>query len=183
MSRVTVEQIKSTSELAKVMELWDFCKHIPEYETNGFVWPKKLMDAALLNSLKDALDEIHEQESYNPEALKEGRVPQEVWWVRDENGKLIGMAKLRFVLTPALLRHGGHIGLGLIEKARDQGYGKELLPMLIDKCHEHGLLDILMTAEVNNLAGRGLIAKAGGWQFDIINHGGKQLVRYWIRPD
>lgn len=180
MSRVTVEQIRSTSELARVMELWDFCRSIPEYETNGFVWPKTLMDARYINELKDALDALEHQEGYDLGALKEGRVPQEIWWARDENHKLIGMAKLRFVLTPGLLRLGGHIGLGLIAEARHKGYGTELLPMLLEKCREHGLRDMLLTANSANKASRGLIEKCGGGLFDIVDLGDRREARYWI---
>ncbi len=180
MSRVTLEQIRSWSDIATVWEMWEFCKRLPEYETNGFVWPKTLMDARDINGLKDALDALERRESYDLGALKEGRVPQEIWWARDENGKLIGVAHLRFLLTPGLLRLGGHIGLGLIAEARHKGYGTELLPMLLEKCQEHELRDVLLTANSANKASRGLIEKCGGRLFDIVDLGDRREARYWI---
>lgn len=180
MSRVTLEQIMSWSDITKVWEMWEFCKKLPEYETNGFVWPKTLMDARDINNLKDALDALERQESYDLDALKEGRVPQEIWWARNESGELIGVAKLRFVLTPGLLRLGGHIGLGLIAETRHKGYGTELLPMLLEKCREHGLRDVLLTANSANKASRGLIEKCGGRLFDVVDLGDRTEARYWI---
>lgn len=97
--------------------------------------------------------------------LPEGRVPQTTYWLYDD-GMPVGMCKLRTVLTPALLKRGGHIGYAIAPFARGKGYGKEQLRLILMEAKKHGLTRVLITARNHNkasirvaLANGGLIEK------------------------
>lgn len=97
------------------------------------------------------------------------------------DGKYVGIAKIRYLLTPFTLTTGGHIGYGLVEAHRGRGYGTVALGLLIGECRKNGLLDVLITANPNNFPSRRVVEKNGGRFWDIIERSdGTKAVRYWI---
>lgn len=64
--------------------------------------------------------------------LKPGYVP-ETWFILWDDGRAVGLFKLRHYLNDALRNGGGHIGYGIRRGERGKGYGTRGLAMMIEK--------------------------------------------------
>ncbi len=93
--------------------------------------------------------------------LEEGRVPQIIYWLYDD-GRPVGMCKLRTQLTEALRNGGGNIGYAVASFARGKGYGKEQLRLLLEEAKKAGLDKVLITARNYNKASIGVALANGG---------------------
>lgn len=182
MSKCTIRKFTMPMDEAELERQMAFFGKLTELDTNGFGWPQSLATAKTADGYRTAMKRILAKEDYDLDDLRErGYVPQQYWWILNENGEYIGIAKLRYVLTPEMLRRGGHIGYGLAEEYRGKGYGTAGLKLLLEECKRNGLKDVLLTAFPNNFASRRIIEKNGGQLWDIIERDdGTKSVRYWI---
>ena len=64
--------------------------------------------------------------------LKPGYVP-DTWYLLWDDGKAVGLFKLRHYLNETLRNGGGHIGYGVRKGFRGRGYGTRGLAMMIEK--------------------------------------------------
>ena len=53
-------------------------------------------------------------------------------YILEDNGLYVGIFKLRHYLNDALRSGAGHIGFGIVEKYRNQGYASKGLGLMID---------------------------------------------------
>lgn len=182
MPKCTIEKFNPNVDGEALATQFAFCKALTEPTTNGFEWPTVLMSAADLEEFREGLRQLAAKEEYDLDDLRErGFVPQQYWWIKDEQGVPIGVAKIRYVLTPVMLRHGGHVGFGLAEGSRGQGYGTAGLALVIEECRRNGLTDILFTINPNNIASRRIVEKNGGQLWDIIHREKNgDCARYWV---
>ena len=79
------------------------------------------------------------------------KVPSTIFWLF-ENGKPVGMGKVRHFLTDALREHGGNVGYAIRPAARNRGLGKKLLALLKDECKEIGVDQMLLTIQNHNIS-------------------------------
>lgn len=177
-----IRKIDHTCAREEVDLLYDFCRKLTEIETNGFGWPIALMAATSINEFLHMLAERKKQECFNLQNLRRGFVPQELWWILDDSG-IIGLSKLRWILTPSLLRLGGHIGIGLIPEARGKGCGTSALELVMGRAFlDHDLEEVLLTTHVSNSASRHMVEKCGGELWDVITlPSGQEEARYWAK--
>lgn len=89
------------------------------------------------------------------------RVPHATYWLYAD-GKPVGTGKLRYFLTDALRQCGGHIGYGIAPDARGQGYGTELLRLMLQEAAKRGIDRALVTVNNNNPASIRVALKCGG---------------------
>jgi len=97
-------------------------------------------------------------------------------------GQIVGRLSIRHNLNDFLERFGGHIGYGVVENYRLQGYGTEMLKQALPICSLLGIKEILITCDVNNLGSQKIIEKCGG-VFENIAYDSQlkiQKRRYWI---
>lgn len=178
---VELIKIGADASIADAMKAYEFCRNLFEYSTNGFCWPVGLINAPNVGEFQKRLEELNDKEKLNLERLQQGCVPQETWWVMNEAHDLIGIVKLRYLLTPKLLQEGGHIGYGLSPENRGKGYGTAVLEAALKKCREHGLREALVTAHDHNWPSRRVIEKCGGELWDFVkSDDGLKHARYWI---
>ena len=78
------------------------------------------------------------------------KVPQTTFWLL-ENGRPVGMGKVRHLLTDALREHGGNVGYAIRPSARDRGLGKAFVALLVDECRKMGVPQVLLTIQNHNL--------------------------------
>lgn len=181
---VRLKKTPSTAMVAEIMKLRQFLDSISRYTENGFEWPKAMMDARNLDMLREQLEILEAKKRPLPEELARNYVPQEVFWIHNDSDDIIGMLKIRALLTPALLREGGHIGCGIVPQYRGKGYATEALQEAVRYCiKHHNLHDILLTVRSDNVASRRMVEKACGTLWDTIdspNQTGIEICRYWI---
>ena len=144
----------------------EYLRKIP-YNENGFYNPAEPEDLVDETTFKNWLNQrILESKGEN---LKEGYVPQTIYWVMDQD-EIVGIGKMRHYLNEKLLEHGGHIGLGISSACRSKGIGTEALKLLLAKADSIGIEEVLLTNNEDNYASRRIVEKCGG-VLECINDG------------
>lgn len=151
-------------------DVYEMLQKLPEDE-NGFT---NIFYGLKFEEFKAKL--IKEDNSSKSIGLKEGYVPQTIFWCYHE-GKPIGMVKIRHYLTDALREHGGHIGYSLIPEARGKGLGTELLRLGLEEARELGIKEVLATCRANNIPSRKAIERNGG---ELSKETAEDAI-YWIK--
>ena len=119
----------------------------------------------------------------DPATVPEGRVPSTQYvYVREEDGKIVGMIDVRHVLNDYLAKYGGHIGYSVAPDERRKGYAAGMLGAVLPKCRERGIDRVLITCIRGNEGSRRTILKNGGVYESTVYEPdeGVELERYWI---
>lgn len=113
--------------------------------------------------------------------LQKGHVPQTTFW-SIEDGKVIGVIRIRHSLTPALKAVGGHIGYQIRPSRRRKGYGTRQCALSLDVVREWGWEKVLITCDDDNIGSARIIEANGGILWDVHQPEGepKPIRRYWI---
>lgn len=141
--------------LADGREMYDLLQRIGGNE-NGFVNPVNGMDYAEFPAWLQRQDEIA-----RGEGLEDWMVPSVTYWLM-ENGKPIGIGRLRLRLTDALRHIGGNIGYAIDPLRRSRGCGKTLLKLLLEEAHRREIGELLVTIYPDNTASRRVAEGCGG---------------------
>ena len=137
-------------------DVFRMLKAIPA-EENGFMNPA----AALTAEEFPAWLASRAQEAERTDIADGWRVPQAIYWLYAD-GKPVGMGKLRYFLTDALRRGGGHIGYAILPEERGQGHGTRLLAGILHEAALRGIDQALVTVNNNNPASIRVAMKCGG---------------------
>ena len=111
-------------------------------------------------------------------------VPSYDFFAVDE-GKFIGIIRIRIKLTDSLMKYGGHIGYAVNPKYWNMGYGKEILRLGLTQ-YKHLIEEdkILLTCDDDNIASYKIIEANGGILENKIENevSGERFLtrRYWI---
>ena len=119
----------------------------------------------------------------DPETAAPGKVPATQYlFVREEDGKLVGMLQIRHYLNEHLEKFGGHIGYSVAPDERRKGYASQMLAQALPKCRELGIDKVLITCFRGNEGSRRTILKNGGVYEGTVYEPdeGEYLERYWI---
>ena len=120
---------------------------------------------------------IRQEENAKKTEIEDGwRVPQAVFWLYVD-GHPVGMGKLRYFLTDALRKAGGHIGYAIAPAERGKGYGKQLLKCLLLEAKFRGIGPSLVTIHRDNEASIATALSCGGKASDWDD----ERVRIWFR--
>ncbi len=98
----------------------------------------------------------------------------ELWMTEGE--VVLGRISLRHELNELLFTWGGHIGYAVRPSARRRGHATAALLQMLEVCRERGIDPVLVTCDVDNVASRRTIERAGG-EYDDTREG---KLRYWI---
>lgn len=116
--------------------------------------------------------------------IPEGRVPAWTYfYVREADGKIVGMVNIRSALNDFLREEGGHIGYSVRPTERRKGYATAMLRDTLGFCGAIGLRDVLITCDKGNLASARVIRSCGGVLKDErFSEIYREIVqRYWIK--
>lgn len=92
-----------------------------------------------------------------------GRVSSYTYfYLREEDGEIIGMINIRLTLNEFLEREGGHIGYSIRPTERGKNYATKMLSEALFFCKFIGLETIIITCDKSNLASARVIQKCGG---------------------
>ena len=109
-----------------------------------------------------------------------GLVPATLYFLMDEEDRIIGAIHFRHELNDTLLATGGHIGYGVRPSERRKGHADHMLSMLLEKLAGGGPQRVLVTCDDGNIASARTIEKHGGVLEDIVSQGETRTRRYWI---
>ncbi len=111
-----------------------------------------------------------------PRPARPGRVPQSEFWLEDKD-TIVGVIRIRYFLTDALAREGGHIGYAVRPTMRRRRYGTRLLALGLVEAKRLGINPVRATVDAGNV-GSIKIIEANGGQLDGSQSDPHR--RYWI---
>lgn len=95
--------------------------------------------------------------------ISAGRVPALTYfYVREEDGQIVGMTNLRLALNDFLKEEGGHIGYAIRPTQRQKHYGTEMLKAALKVYDTLGIQEVLITCDKSNPASAKVIQNCGG---------------------
>jgi len=112
--------------------------------------------------------------------LKPWYVKSELYFLINENNKIVGAEAIRHELNDALRFDGGNIGYGIRPSERRKGYATEGLRLTLEKCKEMGMKKVLLTCDKDNIgSAKAMINNEGMWDSEY-EHEWKIKQRYRI---
>jgi predicted acetyltransferase len=110
------------------------------------------------------------------QALPDGMVHSDYFWIADDPGEVIGFIAIRHALNDFLLEEGGHIGYSIRPARRREGHASRALGLALDRAGELGIERTLVTCDDDNEPSRRTIERNGGVYEDTR----KRKLRYWF---
>lgn len=106
--------------------------------------------------------------------ITEEKVPAETYFlVRESDNRIVGMINIRLALNEKLKKYGGHIGYSIRPTERQKGYNKINLYLALKVCQKHGIKEVLMDCDKDNVGSAKTMQALGGKlineYFDDIN--------------
>ena len=95
--------------------------------------------------------------------IEPGRVPALTYfYVREEDGREVGMTNIRLRLNDFLRTQGGHIGYCIRPSERRKGYATSMLKEALRVCGTMGIDKVIVTCDTVNIASSKTIQNNGG---------------------
>lgn len=128
--------------------------------------------------LEDWLEFLDQQ----GKGLVEGRVPASAFLiVEEETNDMIGMIDIRFSFgREQVLKSRGNIGLTIVPRKRNLGYGKQAIKMALEKCRDCGLSKVMICCREGNIGSQTTIERNGGKLGEVEERNGELHNIYWI---
>lgn len=130
---------------------------------------------------QDWLDQLEPLKK--PETTPPDRVPETAYlYVRETDGKVVGLIQIRHRLNAFLEQYIGHIGYSVCPSERRKGYATGMLRLALCKCKELGINRVLISCAEDNEASRRTILRNGGvFDYTIYDKDrDTRFERYWI---
>lgn len=166
-------------ELKKYNEITEsqYRDYIEEWEATG-VRIAPAQSARDNESFDDLQKRWYEYE--NDKMQNRNMVPATIYFLLDKE-KIVGAIDFRHRLNSYLEMYGGNIGYGIRPSERMKGYGKVMLSLLLEKLRKQDLDKVLITCFGDNVGSSKIIESCGGILESIIDDGGREKKRYWIK--
>lgn len=119
----------------------------------------------------------------DPKTVPAGLVPSTQYlYVRESDGKIVGMLQIRHCLNELLERYAGHIGYSVAPSERRKGYAKAMLKEALAVCRSMGLTKVLLSCRPDNEGSRRTILSNGGVYESTVYWPERSvtLEKYWI---
>ena len=98
---------------------------------------------------------------------------------------MTGIANFRPVLNERLQHYGGHLGLVIRPECRGRGYGRSLIPLLLEKARQLGIPELLLTSEAANTASvcfsEAFPGSRSEYGMAILNGRLRRIHRTWVK--
>ncbi len=133
---------------------------IQEFLDNGeekLPWSSGLRDGMTYNDFLKKLQDNHEGKN-----LKPWYVRSDLYFLIDDQGKMVGIESIRYELNDALRFDAGNIGYSIRPSERKKWYATIGLNLALQKCKEAWLDKVLLTCRKNNIGSSKAMIK-NGW--------------------
>lgn len=109
-----------------------------------------------------------------------GFVPATLYFMVDNNNRILGAIHFRHDLNERLLQGGGHIGYGIRPSERRKGYATLMLNLLLENIKLKGYEKVLISCDDGNIGSARTIEKGNGVLYDKVEFEGDMTRRYWV---
>lgn len=167
---MSVLDLRKASVNENLDDLYEMHKEVPAAET-GFMNPAHCMNFEEFKTYVSRLPA-----DSKGAVLSEGRVPMTTYWLFKDS-KPVGISRFNHMLTPDLLREGGHVSYAIRPSARGQGLGKKILKLTLEEVQHFVTGRVLLTCLSDNDRSRHVIEANGGM---IEESQDDSICRYWI---
>lgn len=140
-----LELVKPTPEYKEAA--LDYINEFLQYNSNinGVVGLNRYLD-----NYEGWLVKIEEDKNRIP---NEEKVPALTYFLtRKSDNRIVGMINIRLILNERLRMGSGHIGYSIRPTERRKGYNKINLYLGLKVCQEHGIKEVLMACDKENIA-------------------------------
>ena len=130
---------------------------------------------------QDWLDQV--EALSRPETTPANLVPMTQYlYVREEDGKVVGVIQIRHWFNEFLEKYAGHIGYSVCPSERRKGYATQMLRAVLPECRKLGLSRVLVSCVRENEGSRRTILHNGGVYESTVYLPERDvwLERYWI---
>ena len=170
--------IKRKKEIIEFLD--EFVKYGSDINGSGSL--DKIYDGYIFEEALDMCLRLEDEEY----AKSVGKCPGKTFLlVREDDNKIVGTINLRWNLTDAMLKFGGHIGYGIRPTERRKGYNKINLYMVLKVAKKIGLDRVMLDCNVNNIGSDNTIKSLGGVleRTEVDPSDNKLTNVYWIDVD
>ena len=84
------------------------------------------------------------------------------FYIREEDGKIVGMINIRLALNDFLRKEAGHIGYCIRPTERKKHYATNMLSGALKVCDTLGIHDVILSCDKSNPASANVIINCGG---------------------
>ena len=168
-----------TPSLERKNEIIDYINEFVEYKSdiNGTGSLDKILDGY---TFEQALERCLNMQ-YEEYAKKLGRCQGKTFLlIRKNDNKIIGTINIRWNLTEEMKQFGGHIGYGIRPTERRKGYNKINLYRALEVCEEHGIEEVILDCNKDNLGSSRTMIDLGGVKQEERMHEDVVVERYAI---
>lgn len=141
----------------------DYLEMIQEFTTSN----EKIIPMAMPLKEGETYDQFLQriQDSSKGKNIKPWRVPNTLYFLIDDNDKIVWWVHIRHELNDELRFDAGNIGYGIRPSERKKGYATIGLKLALEKCKELWLDKALLTCNKENIWSSKTIVK-NGWILD-----------------
>lgn len=155
----------------------EYLDMIEEYKLTN----ERIIPSTISNDSKDFSKLLNKLDNFsNNIDLPKELVPSTLYFLVNDNNRILGAIDIRHKLNDALKFRGGHIGYGIRPSERKKGYATAMLKMGIEKAKEIGINKALITCDKNNIGSSKTIINNGGILDSEDIFEGNIFQRYWI---
>lgn len=142
----------------------EYDREIMEYRREFLEHEDSLDGCGSLRRFENTRDWLALNEALkDPGTVPEGYVPSTQFiYVRESDGKVVGMIQVRHCFNEYLEKYGGHIGYSVSPAERRKGYATQMLKSVLPFCRKLGIEKALITCLRGNEGSRRTILKNGG---------------------
>lgn len=154
------------------------------YQDYIYEWKQShelLVPSTLNQGYEDLCDFTKKELELSGENKNTNRVPNETYFLIEDNGYIIGAVNLRYEMTEVLLKRGGHLSFGIRPAMRNKGYAFIMLKLAFNILRPKGMTKILITCIRGNKPCQGAMKKVGAKLENSYEQDGEVIDRYWVK--
>ncbi len=153
-----------------------YIDYIDEWKEHG----ELLIPSALNQDYETFLTCTEREKELNKKDLSSGRVPNDTYFLIEDNGYIIGAVNLRYEMTETLLKMGGHVSFGIRPLMRNKGYAFIMLKLAFNILRPMGMPRVLITCIRGHKSCQGTMKKVAAKLENSYELDGQVIDRYWV---